>query len=150
MIDTFVVNSVDEIDAVAVVLAILSKLRPVTALAGIPVNALPSPLKEPVNEPDKSDSSSLSLPSRIFTLPLVPLLIFILLLPVPISNSDAISLFKLPSLSLISTSPELSLLILVPPMSTVDPAKYISFHLLESLPKSWVVVPSGINDPLNV
>ena len=51
IIDTFVTNSVDDIDAVAVLLARLSKLKPVTAVAGISVSSEPSPLKEPVNEP---------------------------------------------------------------------------------------------------
>ena len=123
IIETFVIRPALEIDAVAVVFDILAKFRPVTESAGTLVRNDPSPLKDPVKEPDNSANSVLSKLSSILTLPLLPLLIFILLLPVPISNSEAITLFRLPLLSLISTSPELSLLILVPPISTVLPAK---------------------------
>ena len=52
IIETLVIKLSEDIDAVAVVLAIRSKLRPVTPLAGTLIKPLPSPLKEPVNEPD--------------------------------------------------------------------------------------------------
>ena len=136
IIDTLDIRPAVDIEAVAVVFDILAKFRPVTESAGTLVRFEPSPLKDPVKEPDNSANSVLSEVSSILILPLLPLLIFILLLPVPISNSEAIILFKLPSLSLISTSPEPSLLILVPPISTVLPAKYMSFHRSVSLPKS--------------
>ena len=52
IIDTLVIKLSEDIDAVAVELAIRSKLKPVTPLAGTLTKPLPSPLKEPVNEPD--------------------------------------------------------------------------------------------------
>ena len=79
-IETFETSPAVEIDAVAELSAILAKLNPVTALAGTFVNADPSPLKDPVKEPDNSANSVLSEVSSIFTLPLLPLFIFILLL----------------------------------------------------------------------
>jgi hypothetical protein len=97
-----------EMDAVAAPSAIRVKLRPVTPLAGILNRFIPSPLKEPENEPVYEPLKDSKLPNLLLIEPLTVLyeevkllksnLILLLVLSKEVNLPDAldVNVFKLP------------------------------------------------------